>query len=561
MRTFMQLRQAFVVIAFACGAGIAVAQNAVPVVQDPADRLLREQQEQDRLQRLQQETPAVTLPQQSAIDPNAAPQSVQESGATFAIERIVLKGEALLADAELNAITKPFAGMQLGVNRINLLLHKLTQTYVERGFVTTRVYVGEQNLSSGTLELTVVPGKVEKVSMNGKPLALGEDLAMPVQEGAVLKLQDLEQGMDQLNRLRRNQAQAQIQPGATPGGSVIAITNTPGDRLYYNIGFDNGGDKATGELRLRTGVEANNLFGLQESLNLTYSGSLDTNALVLGTSLPFGYNTLSYAYSYSEFQNLIGDVALVFGRSRGHTLSWNRLLARSRYGKSALDVSVSAREAAREINNVLLTPQKLAVLRLGYNQLRRFQLGKKAGFWTVDLSYSRGLDALDATDDDDVADLTSEAAHAQFDKVNVAASVSLALNPRWTYRGGFDAQWANEGLFGSEQFFAGGVASVRGFAESAAAGERGLGTRHELSYSGWPALLGERVRFAPFVFLDAARVQLVAEDGWKDLAGTGVGVRASGKRFSAELIVGQPLEAPELVEKDTRVHASVNFNF
>ncbi len=558
MRTLNKL---FVAIVIVCAASLAAAQDAVPVVQDPADRLLREQQDQERLQRLRQETPAVALPQQPAFDPNAAPQSIQESGATFTIERIVAKGDTLLGEAELAATTKPFTGMQLGVNRINLLLHKLMQAYVERGYLTTRVYVGEQNLSAGTLELTVIPGKIERITMNGKALSFGENLALPVREGEVLKLQDLEQGMDQLNRLRRNEAQVQIQPGATPGGSVIAIANAPGDRLYYTLGFDNGGDKATGALRLRAGVEANNVLGLQESLNLNYSGSLDTNALVLGASLPLAYSTFSYAYSHSEFQNLIGDVALVFGRSRGHTLSWNRLLARSRFGKSALDLSLSARESQREINNLALTPQKLAVLRLGYNQLRRFQLGEKAGFWTIDLSYSRGLDALDATDDDDVADLPSDSAHAQFDKINVAANVSLALNQRWAYRGGFDAQWANEGLFGSEQFFVGGAASVRGFAESTAAGERGLAMRHELSCDGWPALLDEKVKLQPFLFLDAARVQLIAEGEWKNLVGAGFGVRANGRRFSAEIAIGEPLKAPETIEKDTRAHASVNFNF
>jgi hemolysin activation/secretion protein len=554
-----KLAKAFLVASLIFGALPSLAQEA-PLVQDPADRLLRERQEQDRLERLQQEAPAIALPQQPAFDPKAAPQSIRESGATFAIEHIVMKGDALLEQAEIETITQAFDGMQLGVNRINLLLHKLTQAYVERGYVTTRVYVGEQNLSAGILEVTVIPGKVEKLLMNGKPLALGDDLAMPVEEGAVLRLQALEQGMDQINRLRRNRAQLQIQPGQTPGGSIVAITNTPGDRLYYNVGVDNGGDKATGEQRLRAGVEANNLLGLQESVNLTYNGSLDTNALLLGATLPLGYNTFSYTYSYSEFQNLVGDVALVFGRSQGHTLAWNRLLARSRFGKSAFDVSLSVRAAEREINNIALTPQSLSVLRLGYSNLRRFQLGDKAGFWTVDLSYSRGLDVLDATNDSDVADLPTEAAHAQFDKVNLATNVSLALNERWTYRGSFDAQWADEGLFGSEQFFAGGAASVRGFAESAIAGERGLGMRHELSYAGWP-VLNNKLRLAPFVFLDAARAQLVAESEWHDLAGAGVGVRASGKHFSAELILGQPLQAPEPIDDDARVHASINFNF
>ncbi len=540
------------------GAAFPALAQEVPV-QDPADRLFREKQEKDRLERLQRSTPEINVPKEAAVDPNAAPASIAEAEPTFAIERVVVAGNTLLPQARIDALTAPFAGIRLGVNRINLLLKRLTQAYVDAGYITTRPYVGEQNLGAGVLTVTVISGTVERLNVNGKEMSFGENLAMPLDQGAALKLQDLEQGIDQLNRLQRNHAQVEIQPGEKPGGSIVAISNTQGDRLYYIVGLDNNGDKATGETRIRAGIEADNVLGLQEALSLTYNGSLDTNALLFSGALPHGYNTYSYTYTYSEFQNLIGDTALVFGRSQGHTLTWNRILSRSRLGKSAMDATLSVREAEREINNIALQPQNLAVLRLAYNRFRRFEMGSTPGLWTFDVGYSRGLNALGASSDPE--DLPEEGAHAQFDKLDASANVSFQLNPAWSTRSGLRAQYAKEALFGSEQFFAGGPSSVRGFRESALAGDRGYALRNEIAYTQLPAWAQGKLHLEPFGFIDSARTYLIAERTWQSIVGAGLGVRAGYKGASCEFIFGKAIHAPEFVNTDFRIQAVLNFSF
>jgi hemolysin activation/secretion protein len=556
MRTRLLIQT--LLLAGVIGAALPSFAQEAPV-QDPADRLLREKQEKDRLDRLQQDTPEIALSKEAAVDSNAAPESIADPEPAFAIERVVVAGNTLLPQARIDTVTRPFAGIRLGINRINLLLKRLTQAYVDAGYITTRVYVGEQNLAAGTLTLTVIPGTVERLNVNGKDMSFGEDLALPLKHGAVLKLQDLEQGIDQLNRLQRNHAQVEIQPGQQAGGSVVAISNTPGDRLYYTLGLDNFGDKATGETRIRAGIEADNILGLQEALSLTYNGSLDTNALLFAGALPYGYNTYSYTYSYSEFQNLIGDTALVFGRSEGHTLAWNRILSRSRLGKSALDATLSLREAEREINNIELAPQNLAVLRLAYNRFRRFDMGAVPGLWTIDVGYSRGLDAMGASNDPE--DLPEEGAHAQFDKLDASANVSFQFSPAWSYRTGLRAQYAKEALFGSEQLFAGGPSSVRGFKESALAGDRGFTVRNELGYTQLPLWAKGKLRLEPFAFLDGGRTYLIAERTWRSIAGAGLGVRAGYKGLSAEFLFGKSIHVPAFVDTDFRIQASLNLSF
>jgi hypothetical protein len=48
----------------------------------------------------------------------------------------------------------------------------------------------------------------------------------------------------------------QILPEQTSGDSVVAVTNHPGDGVYYPLGVDNYSNSATGVTRYRAGLEA-----------------------------------------------------------------------------------------------------------------------------------------------------------------------------------------------------------------------------------------------------------------------------------------------------------------
>ncbi|MFC5475792.1 ShlB/FhaC/HecB family hemolysin secretion/activation protein [Paraherbaspirillum soli] len=565
----------------------AVAQTA-RVEQDPAQRLLQEQRERDRQRELEQTPPAITVTQLPlpTLPADADIDTLADAEPTFKIDRIELVGNSVLPADQVQAITRPFLGKRLGSNRINLLLHRLTEVFVARGLITTRAYLGQQNLSSGSLTVTIIPGRIEAIQLNGKTLAAtpaapaaaselqsggwltdqGVLLAMPTAAGDVLNLTDLEQGVEQINRLRRNRAEMQIMPGATPGGSIIGLSNPPGDRFWFSAGFDNYGSSQTGLTRTSLGIEADNLLGLQEMVSLNYSGSLDTNALVLSAAVPFGYHTFSYTGSLSEYQNLVGDTALLYGNTSGHTFGWNYVLARSQAAKSALDVTLSWRKTEREINNSVFEPQRLTVLRIGFNRLRRFAFNQQQGSWTVDAGISRGLRALNASRDS--AAITSDEAHSQFTKLDSSATLSLPLGKLgdtvWNWRGQLNAQWSRQALFGSEQIFAGGMSSVRGFQDGGISGDRGFYVRNDLIWGNAPELLG--VHLEPYVFLDMGRTELIAEKHYRQLAGAGIGLRLQAQygkqRLTSEVLLGHPIKQPDtLGSQRTVLLATLNYSY
>jgi hemolysin activation/secretion protein len=539
------LQAALWALAFAPAA--AGAQSAPR--RDPNEQLMREQTEKLREELLRQAPADIQFEQPAATGraDQGFPADLPVSGPVFPIHAIRQAGDRLLGEQDFHRVVAPFVGQSLGAAHINVLLERINHALVAAGYTTSRAYVGSQNLGTGTLVVTIVAGRIEQLVYDGAALPPdghdrpGVRLAMPMRQGDVLRLRDIEQAVDQLNRLRRNNVQVQIRPGTQPGGSIVEFLNRPQDGARYSATLDNQGSAATGRLRVQLAMERGDTLGLMDALSLGLTTSADTNALYGTLAIPLGYGTLAGMASFSEYQNLVGDTALVYGTSRSYSLSYNRLIHRDQDSKTAFDIALTRRISSRMINNATLTPQSQAVLRLGINRLARFQAGPGAGQWTVDAGISHGLRSLGA--DRDAADLPAEAARYQFTKLEASATLERPIAPAVVWRSRAAGQWSRRPLYSSEQIFAGGVASVRGFAESAQGGDRGAYWRNEWALQSLPPLAG-RVRYEPYLFLDMAHVTTLADHASHGLASTGAGMRAAYARGYAEIIVGKPLRQP-----------------
>lgn len=556
-----------------------VSLPAVRAEQDPAQRLLEDRKRREQQQEANQapaQIAAPALPSVPDLPPDGDIESLPDVEPMFVIREVAFTGEAMLSQQELDDVVAPFIGRRLGKNRVNLLLRRVTEALIARGFITTRAYLGPQNLASGVLKVNVIAGRLGSFTLNGTPLRPIPEDARPFQTaggglltdagtawafgagvGDVLRLPDLEQGVDQINRLRRNQAEIQILPGQSPGESIVAIANRAGDRVFYDVGFDNYGSSQTGKQRYRLGAEADNVIGLQESMGLSFVGTRDSNALVFSSAVPVGYQTFSYTTSVSEYQQTIGDVALLEGRTFSQILGWNSVLSRSRSGRMSVDLTFTKTRSERSVNGLTLSPQSLSAVRVAANGFVRFTSAGQPATATYDFGVSQGVPWLDAVHD--APEISRNEAHNQFRKLDLTAAIQMTagsvLQSSWAYRGTFRGQLSHVALFGTQQIFVGGMSSVRGFTEGGIAGDSGAYIRNELAWQNAPAW--ESARIEPYVFLDAGKAHLVAQGGWPTLAGTGIGARAQFKYrkqlISGELLLGRALIQPSSLGKKASV--------
>src|ERR1051325_10368462 len=133
--------------------------------------------------------------------------------------------------------------------------------------------------------------------------------AFPGVAGGILNLRDLEQGIDQVNRLQSNAAKIDIQPGTEPGASDVVVRNEIRKRWLASVGVDNSGVPATGDAIYSASLGADHLLGLNDFFNLSYRHSGDIgppassdNVSFFG-SAPYGYWTFSLAASEFHYSS------------------------------------------------------------------------------------------------------------------------------------------------------------------------------------------------------------------------------------------------------------------
>lgn len=552
--------QAFVRLSFSLSLSFAALAVSAQSGRDEGQRLLDERREQQRQSEIQRPTPAVSArPDSSApgVDNAVMPADLVESAPSFRIDTIVLLGGRLLSDAEQVELTAPFIGLALGPRRIDLLLRRITGAYLERGYVTTRAYLGEQQLSSGRLVLNIVTGHIEDIVIDGEKTPVGTAPAWPLVRGAPLRLADIEQSVDQINRLRSRRAEATIQPGQSSGGSVLSMDTHPEKPWRVALAGDNHGLAATGVERQRLSLEVDHLLGLWDSWSVTRVESANARSELFSVSVPFGYGTASYTYAHSKSRLELYEGMVSATENASHTYGWNQVLARSQSSRQALDLTLVLRDTRRQLGEFDLMPQQQSAVRLAGSHLWR---GARGSF-SADLGYSRGVRRFGG--DGDIANLPASSPHNEFEKWDGNLLFAWNVLPVLAWRLQVNGQFSRTGLPGSEQIYLGGVGSIRGFREGGVAGDRGAFARNELQWLGAlpPALPAMAWRLTPYVFLDAGIARQIASREDQRLVSLGFGIRAGWKDVSADFNWGRPQAAPEGLSRQDTLNVSLTLQY
>lgn len=228
----------------------------------------------------------------------------------------------------LQHISNQALGHCLGGKGINLLMRTLQNRLVDHGYITTRVLAPQQDLNSGELKLVVVPGKVRQVKLtpdSGHAITLYS--AFPAHEGKLLDLRDIEQGLENLQRLPTVQANMEILPGNQPGESDIALHWQQQRMWRVGASLDDSGTRSTGRyqggltLSLDNPFSLSDLFYLSASSNLESKGSKGSDNITGHYSVPFGYmgdekgrqSRTSFMYGAGVQINPIENVAIDIG--------------------------------------------------------------------------------------------------------------------------------------------------------------------------------------------------------------------------------------------------------
>ncbi len=519
----------------------------------------------ERQQAQQQVTPLATAPQGQAPQ---APDLSRRSPADACIDvnTVDVAGVSLIPDEIIALAIAPLEGACLGLPEINSVLEAVTFAYVEAGYVAARAFLPEQDLSDGQLDVVVVEGSLEAIVMNGDPDGLPgqRTTAFPGMIGEPVNLRDIEQGLDQLTRLRSVNATMQIAAGSEQGGSVLAVNREVGRRWNGSLSMDDQGSASTGEYQSRLSFGYDDLLGLNDTLSLTYQRSMDDHPLALrgrrpsGSTwtakfeVPYGYWTFALDGNRNEYKSEIAGALgpiETSGNSSTTNLRVSRVLHRNQTSKTTLAGTLTAKETESFIlgSRIDVSSRRLSVFSLDLSHSRQIWGGQGSASFGV----SRGLEIWGAFDDGDAPDGSPA---GQFSKADLSLGFSRNFeihSQPFTYDGRLTAQWSNDLLFGSEQMSLGGHSSVRGAEAALLFGNRGVMLRNEFAMPTAPIddpqLAKAFGRIVPYIAYDIGRIapQSNFDIAGGTLSGGALGLRSQGGRITFDISYADHINLPD----------------
>ncbi len=547
-------------------AGVLLPMVAIPHASygaevTPVQQSIHQQERQRALEeRLAPAIPDVRL---SAPSTSLGRLSFPAEKPCFAIDRIKISGaEPLPRWLPLQRIANQAQGQCLGAKGINLLMSQLQNRLVDHGYITTRVLAPQQDLNSGTLALQIVPGKIRSVELtpdSDRHVTLFS--AFPARPGNLLDLRDIEQGLENLQRLPTVQASMELIPGTEPGETDIALSWKQSKMWRLAASLDDSGTRSTGRYQAGATLFLDNPLSLSDQFYVSAGGSMKnrgdkgTNNLTGHYSLPFGYWTAGLTASSYDYHQTVaglnGDYSYR-GESENVSLQLSRLLHRNASQKTTLTYDVLTRSSKNYINDTEVEVQRrrTSAWRVGL-QHRHFisQATLDAG-----ISYQRGTRWFGAVPAQE--EYFGEAtALSKILRMNAQLDIPFAIQKQnFHYNLQYQRQSTNTPLTPQDQFSIGGRWSVRGFdGERTLNADRGWTVRNDLGW--YTPLPGHEL----YVGVDYGEV-----GGRSDpyllghhLAGSVVGVRGRVFHTQYDLFAGKPLSKPDGFKTDS---VTVGFN-
>ncbi|HFP4430725.1 TPA: ShlB/FhaC/HecB family hemolysin secretion/activation protein [Escherichia coli] len=533
----------------------------------------QEQQQQSREASLMPKAPDIRL---SPLFSVSSRLIFPAESPCFQITQVVTDGGGALPHwIPVQRIVDQAKGQCLGRDGINLLMSALQNRLIGHGYITTRVLAPSQDLKTGTLRLLIVPGTVRDIYLNtGSDDYIRLYSAFPARKGELLDLRDIEQGLENLQRLPTVSARMVLKPGDRPGQSDIVIERS--QSRYWRTGawVDDSGTESTGRyqggimLALDNPLSFSDLFYVTASRDLGFGGRhKSTHSYSAHYSVPLGYwlagiNLNDYRY----YQTVAGKYTDIHysGKSRSLNLQLSRVLHRGASSRTTASYDVLLRETRNFIDDTEITAQKrrTSAWRIGLSH--RHYIG--AATLDAGVSYQRGtrwFGALPAPEEgwDDYGGVT---ALSKILSWNASLTAPFSLGEQsFSWNTTWRRQMSATPLTPQDEFSIGNRWSVRGFdGERTLSASNGWLVQNTFSWQ-TPLPLQELYLGADYGEVGGNSTTQSDLTG-QHLAGSVLGIRGAfgNTGVSYDASVGIPLSKPAGFKTDPVVTTfSVNWNW
>ena len=468
---------------------------------------LNEQQERERKLREKIERPRPKV-ENAAIPQPEQPPAVGNQKTL--INKIIVIGNTILPESEINAIIQPFEGKELTVTDMQKAADLITDAFRKRGFITTRAVIPPQKVLDNTLELKVILGLMGSLDVKGnhyfKKFLFTKRVTL--KKGEPFNYNKLRSDLFNINQYPDRNVKAVITPGQEPGETDVLFNVKDNLPIHVNLSFDNFGSKYLGKNRFSGTVSDDNFLGFDDILSFQYQLSEKENAYKLESFhylVPVTTNTQVGAYATRNQYELQGQFKTLLerGKSEIYGAFINQTLVNDPDLKVVLDLGfdyknifsfVLGEESSRDIERVAKT---------GFNvdYTDRF-FGRNIINDEIDFGIPDIMGGNRARDHR--ASILGSGGRFTKDVFDYLRLQSLPFDSTLLVKS--EVQFSGNVLDSTEQYQLGGIGNVRGFAPGEATGDNGQSVTAEFGLPVYGLPKDLRIPFTSTKIYDAIRI-------------------------------------------------------
>lgn len=492
------------------------------------------------------------------VESEAAKQTAPGEVITFELKKIVTDASAVLTDAELDAIIKPYEGKQVQLNDIYAIVDKINALYNDKGYVTCRAFLPPQTITDGTVKLLLVEGRTGSTIVNNNKYTKTKYITnrMHLAKGEIANIKQLNRDLLLFNATNSTQLRIMMKAGAEPGTTDYEITAYEPKRDTWTIFEDNAGSDTSGQYRTGLFFNTKSLSGNCDALSLGTVISEGTKAanVMYSRSLGRSGTKMNLVYSTNAVEVVKGDYEdMIKGHANSYAIGFTQPIVVNETTRTELSFDYNRQNSKTDFmpagTRFNIVDDSVQDFSLGFAMTN---YGASHVFYQKH-SYVRGYS-------ESTPDMSAQnSQNFGFYKFNAMYQKLYKAGQMWSLRA--DAQWSgSEGMVSSRQFYMGGMYSVRGYKENYLGGDSGF------TFSAEYAVPVINKNTSAFTFFDYGHVygNGQSDDQHNVLSSVGLGIRSTINQYcSASLILGIPLQREFSAEKvsKTRLHFIVSGQF
>lgn len=472
--------------------------------------------------------------------PPAEPAVRAGDFARLFVRQFALTGNTRWSSDELRReVLARYEGRPLSAEDLEAARQELTRWYVRHGYVNSGARIPDQPIRGGVVTIEIVEGHLTRVDVSGnryldERYLIGRVLpaAGPPLDVGVLadRLRQLQQ-FPVIERLR-----ATLAPGHAPGESVLTVAVEEAPRWQGGLTVANDRSPSTGAVRAQLSGVARSVAGRGDPLALRVGLSRRLDDIGADYAVPLTANDLTLNLRADSSDSLVVEApfSMLDIRSRTRTgsigLTWPFGTSADRGHSLGITIEHKRNQTWLLGEPFSFSPgvengrSAVSVVRLSHKMFRRGVTQALA----VRSSLNFGMAAFGATTHSAQPDGRFVSLHNQLQWLRRFDAADGQLYVR------SDLQWSSDALLPLEKIAVGGVATVRGYRESALVRDQALIQSIEwrqsldrwLRRSADSSFIGEW-QIAPFLDLALTRNHGATTPSPRSLASAGIALRWS----------------------------------